>query len=73
MVIFTISSYKDGQGRESDGLVLSFNIQDVILLAAYVSAMEPSTITHSEEIGVEAEELATNDDRGVEEDEEEEI
>jgi hypothetical protein len=38
-------------------LVLSFNIQDVILLADYNFATEPSTVTCSEAIGVEAEEL----------------
>jgi hypothetical protein len=71
MVIFTISSYKDSRACQSDGLVLSFNIQDVILLANYISAMEPSTITHSEKIGVEAEKLVKNADLGVEEVEEE--
>jgi hypothetical protein len=50
----TISSHKDNQGRESDELVLSFNIQDVIfkLLADYDLAMEPNTVTCSEVIGV---------------------
>jgi hypothetical protein len=66
MVIFTISSYKDSRsGRESDDLVLSFNIQDMILLADYNFAMEPSTITCSEVIGVEAEALAMNADLQV--------
>ena len=67
MGIFTISSYKDSRARGSDGLVLSFNIQDVVLLAEYDSANEPSAIMSSEEIGVEAEELGKNADLIVEE------
>ena len=44
---------------------------DVVLLAEYDSAIELSTIVSSEEIGVEAEELAENVDLVVEEVEEE--
>jgi hypothetical protein len=62
MVIFTISSYRDNQGREPDDLVLSFNIQDVILLADYNPATELSAITFSDVIGVEAEEVVKNMD-----------
>jgi hypothetical protein len=72
MVIFTIGSYKDSCACESHGLVLSFNIQDVILLAEYDSAMESSTITSSEESGVEAKDLVRNADLVVEDSEVEE-
>jgi hypothetical protein len=75
MVIFTISSYKDSRGREPDDLVLSFNIQDVILLADYDPATEPSAITFSNAIGVEPEEVVQNADLqdALEEVDEEEV
>jgi hypothetical protein len=73
MVIFTVSSYKNNRARESDELVLSLNIQDVVLLADYDSATEPSTISSSEPIGVDVEEVAENVDLVVEDVEEEEL
>jgi hypothetical protein len=73
MVIFTVSSYKNNRARESDELALSLNIQDVVLLADYDSATEPSTISSSEPIGVDVEEVAENADLVVEDVEEEEL
>jgi hypothetical protein len=78
MVIFTISSYRDSRSREPDDLVLSFNIQDVILLADYNAATEPNAVTFSDAIGVEPEEVAKNAEpqnilEGSEEVDEEEI
>ena len=62
MVIFTISSYRDSRSSELDDLVMSFNIQDVILLADYDGATEPDAVTFSDAIGVEPEEAAKNAD-----------
>jgi hypothetical protein len=71
MVIFTISSYKDNRSRELDDLVLSLNIQDIILLADYDPATEPCAIANSKAIGVDPEKDAENGDlvvRDVDED-----